>query len=310
MNEGEPARPRRPDFLRYVLIGFLTIAPLWVTWLVFEFILGMLARTGTPLLWTSARAVRPFSSWAADWLLDPSFQYLLGVMFTLLALYLIGWLTSFVVGRKLIAWFEAFVVRLPLVQTVYKITKSVLQTLSKPPVTGQRVVLISFPSREMKTIAFVTRELTDKASGRLLLAVYVPTAPNPTSGYIEIVPFEDVVQTDWTVEEAMTFVVTGGTNGPPGVHFTVPPEGVPPRLDEATDASGGAAVAPAAAGPDAPAGSGAGGAAAGRAVAGGAVAGGAGSAGVGARRTAGAARSGPPDAAGAGAPEPDPARPG
>ncbi len=221
MTEPTPGKSR-PDFWRYVLIGFVTIAPLWVTWLVFDFILGLLARTGAPLLWTIARAVRPFSGWAADWLVNPSFHYVLAVLFTLGGLYLIGWLTSFVVGRRLIAWLEALVVRLPLVQTIYKVTRSVLQSLRTPAPTGQRVVLINFPSSELKTVAFVTRELRDKTSGQPLVAVYVPTAPNPTSGYIEILPLRDVVQTDWTVEEAMTFVVSGGTNGPAGVHFTNP----------------------------------------------------------------------------------------
>jgi uncharacterized membrane protein len=54
--------------------------------------------------------------------------------------------------------------------------------------------------------------MRDPTTGRQLAAVYVPTSPNPTSGYIEIVPLEDVVQTDWSVEEAMAFVMTGGTN--------------------------------------------------------------------------------------------------
>jgi len=210
-----------------------------VTWLVFDFILGLLARTGAPLLWTIARGVRPISGWLADWLIDPTFQYVLAVLFTIGGLYLIGLLTSFVVGRRVIAWFEALVTRLPLVQTIYKVTKSVFQTLQKPPVRGQRVVLINFPSPQLKTIAFVTRELRDKSSGRSLVAVYVPTAPNPTSGYIEILPLDDVVQTDWTVEEAMTFVVTGGTNGPAGVHFTSPPasDDSPARGAAAPDAA-------------------------------------------------------------------------
>jgi uncharacterized membrane protein len=62
--------------------------------------------------------------------------------------------------------------------------------------------------------------MTDKSSGKKLAAVYVPTAPNPTSGYIEILPMENVILTDWTTEEAMTFVVTGGTNAPENLNFS------------------------------------------------------------------------------------------
>ena len=69
----------------------------------------------------------------------------------------------------------------------------------------------------------MTRVMRDPDTGRQLAAVYVPTSPNPTSGYIEIVPLDDVVQTDWSVEEAMAFVMTGGTNGPDELPFAHAP---------------------------------------------------------------------------------------
>ncbi len=212
----------RPHFLRYLLIGFFTVAPLWVTWLVFDFLLGLLAGTGAPVLRAAARVLRPVSEWLADWLLNPAFQTVLAVIITLAGLYLVGVAASFVVGRKLIAWMEGLLGRLPLVQTIYGATKRFLHTLRKPPVSGQRVVLIAFPSPEMKALGFVTKVFHDVDSGRELAAVYVPTSPNPTSGYIEIVPMADVVQTDWSVEEAMTFVMTGGTNAPDSVRFSNP----------------------------------------------------------------------------------------
>ena len=71
----------------------------------------------------------------------------------------------------------------------------------------------------MKAIGFITKIMLDKDSGKKLAAVYVPTSPNPTSGYIEILPMEDVILTDWTTEEAMAFVVTGGTNAPESLNF-------------------------------------------------------------------------------------------
>jgi uncharacterized membrane protein len=69
--------------------------------------------------------------------------------------------------------------------------------------------------------------LPDRSSGREIAAVYVPTAPNPTSGYIELVPVEDLIETDWTVEQAMRFVMTGGTDAPPDLRFTVAPAAPP-----------------------------------------------------------------------------------
>lgn len=213
----------KPHLLRYLLIGFLTVAPLWVTWLVFDFLFGLLASAGAPFIKALARLLRPLSDTLATWLLDADVQYALAALFTLVLLYLIGLFASFVLGRKLIASVEYWVSRLPLVQTIYGATKRFLQTVSKPPVQGQRVVLISFPSLEMKAVGLITKVMTDTDTGQELAVVYVPTSPNPTSGYIEILPLADVVMTDWTMEEAMSFVMTGGTNAPDSVRFNNPP---------------------------------------------------------------------------------------
>lgn len=223
MNEGEIlSAGRGRHFWRMTLIGFFTVAPLWVTWLVFEFLLGILAAAGAPLLRGAAHMAKPFSATLSSWLLDSSFQKLVAIVLTLGALYGIGMLASLVLGRKLIAHMEALLARLPLVQTIYGGTKRFLASLRKPPVSGQRVVLISFPTPEMKAVGFVTKVLHDEATGRELAAVYVPTSPNPTSGYIELVPLSDVVQTDWTMEQAMSFVMTGGANAPDNVCYHAP----------------------------------------------------------------------------------------
>jgi uncharacterized membrane protein len=66
----------------------------------------------------------------------------------------------------------------------------------------------------MKAVGFVMRILTDDNTGEELAAVYVPTTPNPTSGYLEIVPVKSLVQTDWTMDEAMTFIISGGAVAP------------------------------------------------------------------------------------------------
>lgn len=219
------SRPGRDGhhFGRYVLIGFFTVAPLWVTWLVFDFLLGILASMGTPLLRAAAGLVAPISDTAARWLLDSDFQQVVAVLLTLGTLYAVGVFASLVLGRKLLDAAESLLTRLPLVQTIYGGTKRFLQTLQKPPVKGgQRVVLINFPNREMKTIGLVTRAMRDTTTGTELAVVYVPTAPNPTSGYIEIVPLADIIQTDWTMEQAMAFVMTGGTNAPDTLNFHHP----------------------------------------------------------------------------------------
>jgi uncharacterized membrane protein len=221
INEKKTAVPGRSAHVgRTVLIGFFTVAPLWVTWLVFDFLLGILAGAGTPLLRTAARLVAPISETMSSWLLDSDLQKLVAVLLTLGTLYGIGLLASMVLGKRLIEGFEALLNRLPLVQSIYGGAKRFLHTLRKPPVSGQRVVLISFPTPGMKAVGLVTKVMRDASTGRELAVVYVPTSPNPTSGYIEILPLDEVVQTDWTIEQAMSFIMTGGANAPDTVAFT------------------------------------------------------------------------------------------
>jgi len=131
----------KPNVLRYLLIGFFTVAPLWVTWLVFDFLFRQLAKTGAPFLRGLARLIRPFSETVSTSLLHPALHYSLAALVILVGLYAIGLLTSFVVGKRLIAAVEGLLTRLPVVQTIYRPTRSFLQTLSHPPLQGRRVVL-------------------------------------------------------------------------------------------------------------------------------------------------------------------------
>jgi uncharacterized membrane protein len=203
-----------------MLIGVLTLAPMWVTWLVFDFLLGILYRLGSPWVAALASLVRPLSGSAAEVLLHPASRFTLAVVFTLAVLYVVGLAATRVIGRRLIAGVEALLARLPLAHAIYGATKRFISAVSQKPPGVQRVVLINFPSSQMKAIGLVTRVMVDRTTGREVAAVYVPTSPNPTSGYIEIVPVEDLVSTDWTTEEAMGFIMTGGTNAPPDIRFT------------------------------------------------------------------------------------------
>lgn len=207
---------------RYLIVGVLTAAPLWVTWLVFDFIFSQLSKMGTPWVVALARAARGNSQVLADLLLLPGFQSLLGVVFTLLVFYVLGWIATQVIGQRVIGWLERLVQSIPLVAAIYGGTKRFLAAVKEKPAGVQRVVLIAFPSSDMKAVGFVTRVIRDDESGEELAAVYVPTSPNPTSGYIEIVPVSQVVSTDWTMDEAMSFVMTGGATSPERIRFRNP----------------------------------------------------------------------------------------
>ena len=208
-----------PHTQRYLMAGVLTVIPLAVTWVLFEFILEQLSHFGLPWAKAFTQMVDKHYPGAATWLLEPWFQNVLAVVVTLLALYLLGWLATQVIGKRLIGMIEAVIERIPFVQSIYGALKKLVAVLQTQPESGQRVVLIAFPSPEMKTVGLVTRTFTDAHTGQKLAAVYVPTTPNPTSGYLEIIPVERLVATDWSMDEAMTFIMSGGAVAPEEISY-------------------------------------------------------------------------------------------
>lgn len=197
-----------------LIAGVLVIIPLWITWLVFDFVLRQLAAFGMPWVRVAASTLRERVPAVAEWLLQPWFQNALAVVLTLTALYLLGWIATHVIGQRLIGLFDGLMHRIPLVKKVYGSTQQLVSVLRQDPGKAQRVVLLEFPSPGMQAIGFVTRTFNHAESGEELAAVYVPTTPNPTSGYLEIVPVASLKSTDWTMDEAMTFIISGGAVAP------------------------------------------------------------------------------------------------
>ncbi|MGB6030093.1 MAG: DUF502 domain-containing protein [Rhodanobacter sp.] len=199
---------------RYLLTGLLTFIPLWVTWLVFNFVLGVLAGIGAPmveaLLGTLALvAPRAAESLKMEWL-----TYIAALLITLGSLYLLGFVANRVIGQRFLNAFDNLLARIPLVQTIYGGTKKLMAVLQNKPSGLQRVVLVDFPRRGMKVVGFVTRVMIEEGSGREIAAVYIPTTPNPTGGYLELVPVDELVPTDWTMDQAMAFIISGGAVAP------------------------------------------------------------------------------------------------
>ena len=205
---------------RYILTGIMTVIPIWLTWIVFEFILKNLSDVGLPWVNAASATLQEKVPMLSRWLLEPWFQSVLAVVLTLVALYILGWLASRVIGIRLIGLMDNILSRIPIVHTVYGSVRKLIKVLQSKPENIQRVVLIAFPSAQMKTVGFVTRVMSDAATGEKLAAVYVPTTPNPTSGYMEIVPVKDLISTDWSMDEAMTFILSAGAIAPEKINYS------------------------------------------------------------------------------------------
>ncbi len=208
---------------RYFIAGVLTAIPLWVTWWVLSFVFRQLSTLGLPWLHALASRLQEQAPLAALVLRDERLQSALAALLSVAAFCLLGWFATRVIGQRLMTLGERLIERLPLVQTIYGGTKKMLSALSEPPTGVRRVVLIDFPAAHMRTVGLVTRTLRDHATGQELAAVYVPTTPNPTSGYLEIVPVERLISTNWTMDEAMAFIISGGTMAPDQVPFSGQP---------------------------------------------------------------------------------------
>ena len=201
---------------RYMLAGIITIGPLFVTWLIFSFVLDSLAKAGLPVIHLLA-AIFP-----EEWLLQPWLQSTLAVVLTLVMLYAVGRVTSLVMGRQAFKLFETALDRLPFVAKIYGSVRQLIDTMMAKKESSQRVVLVDFPIKGQKCVGFLTRTMTDSVNGRMLAAVLVPNAINPTSAFLQVLPLEWVTETDLTMEQAMSMLMTGGAVGPETIRYTQP----------------------------------------------------------------------------------------
>jgi len=199
---------------RNILAGIITIAPLFVTYLIFSFLLGILAKAGQPLIWLLA-FLFPDSR-----IVDPWVQFVLAILLTLIVLYLVGRVTSEVVGRRALALFEAALERLPFVAKIYGSVRQLVDNMTAKKETSQRVVLVDFPIPGQKCIGFLGRVMTDTATGEPIAAVMLPNAINPTSAILQLLPLRDVTETDMTMQQAMSMLLTGGAVGPDALRFS------------------------------------------------------------------------------------------
>ena len=199
-------------FRKWLLAGLLVIVPVATTVWVLEWIISTLDKT---LL------ILP-TAWHPDKLIGfhiPGF----GVLLALAILLVLGATASNFFGNKMLRWWDALLNRIPIVRSIYSGVKQVSDTLfSESGNAFRKAVLVQWPREGVWTIAFVTGSPGGDAANYLhgdYLSVYVPTTPNPTSGYLEIVPMERLTPTDWTVDEAMTFIISGGAVSPDKIPF-------------------------------------------------------------------------------------------
>jgi len=205
---------------KYFVTGLLTIIPLWLTWLALSFLFALVVDTGSPLAEWGIRTITPIWPSLADLLGSGFIRDITSLLVVLLFLFFLGWLATRVLGRRLLTIGENILIKIPLVKTIYGGSKKLIDSFQDMPKDAKNVVMINYPSPEMKTVGLLMRTLIDHDTGEKLAAVYVPTTPNPTSGFLELLPYDQVIFTDWSVNEAISFIVSGAAVGPDTIAFS------------------------------------------------------------------------------------------
>lgn len=209
------SRPLR-SLQRNILAGIITIGPLFVTWLIFSFLFTTLANAGRPMVKLFAEV------FPLGWFTSPFMQSVLAILLTLAVLYVVGRVTSVVVGKQAFELFESALERLPFVAKVYTSVRQLIDTMMAKKPSSQRVVLVDFPIEGQKSIGFLTRTLSDSTTGEPLAAVLLPNAINPTSAFLQVLPLSRVIETTLTMEQAMSMLMTGGAVGPDTIRYSQP----------------------------------------------------------------------------------------
>lgn len=195
--------------------GMLVLVPVGVTLLILGWVFSLAARLLRPVVRYATSELQALR-WI-DVLPESTANFVvsvLAILVLLALLYLIGGLGQHLVGRRLIAVWEGIWLRIPLARSIYGATKQVVDALSQPQGAAfKSVVVVDFPSPGIKAIGFLTGYVEDR-DGRKFAKVLIPTTPNPTTGFLQLIPAETVLVTDLAIEEGFKTLISGGIVAP------------------------------------------------------------------------------------------------
>lgn len=231
-----PPAPSVARHLRSIFFtGLLTLIPLFVTLWVLKFIYDTATSFSRPIANSLVPALihlyapRPLDADAMAY--DRSVTQIqnvaspiLAILISAMVVYILGLLGTFVVGKRMLAAAERFLENLPLIKGIYGTTKQVITVFRKGGGGQgfQRVVLVEFPRSGIWTVGFVTNTITNAATHAAYVCVFIPMTPNPTSGFFQLFPLEQVRDTDWSIDQGIKIILSGGLLAPSVLNFEQP----------------------------------------------------------------------------------------
>lgn len=200
---------------RILLTGLIIVTPVFVTFWLLGLFVGLVNDAVTPFLFRLIVFFLPESMRSSlDYLAQTIIAPLISVFLSIVVVYIIGVIGTNVLGRRLLTWIEAVLLRLPIIGNIYKAIRQVVDTFSGPSGGGFRgVALVEFPHPGAFTLGFLTGEVKGAVKNHLgegFENVFVPTSPNPTSGYLVFMPKHRIKSIDMSIDDAFKLVMSGG----------------------------------------------------------------------------------------------------
>ena len=194
----------------YLLVGLISILPLWITWFFLYAVFSVIAGLAKPFF----KNIRPLADM-------PFLLNITSFLGTLLLVLGLGILLTNVVGRRLFLRFEGYVEKIPVLSWIYQAVRGLITIFSQEDEKSRfkRVVMIEYPRRGIFVMGFATTDTVNvfnSKAGKTLVNIFLPTTPNPTSGFLLMVPREDVVPIDISIEDAVKVIVSSGVIAPEG----------------------------------------------------------------------------------------------
>ena len=203
------------NYKKYIFTGIMSIIPLTITYWIIQYLFIFFSVPGKKIIniFYDTESIKNIYFYQISIILE----YLAGFILTILFLYFLGIIISNVLGKKLYLYFEDILNKIPFVSKVYKTVKNITDTISNQNNNSfQKVVIIQYPRKGLWTYAMVTGELKNSDSIEFY-NLFVPTTPNPTSGYLIIVKKENVIETDISVDDGLSIIISGGMVSPESI---------------------------------------------------------------------------------------------
>ena len=203
------------NYKKYIFTGIMSIIPLTITYWIIQYLFIFFSVPGKKIIniFYDTQSIKNIYLYQISVILE----YFAGFILTILFLYFLGIIISNVLGKKLYLYFEDILKKIPFVSKVYKTVKNITDTISNQNNNSfQKVVIIQYPRKGLWTYAMVTGELKNSDSIEFY-NLFVPTTPNPTSGYLIIVKKKDVIETDISVDDGLSIIISGGMVSPESI---------------------------------------------------------------------------------------------